>query len=323
MTLETFAAPPTAAELLGVLLAGEQGWGAAAMSRLNSAFLHDDGSRPHLRDCALLIPGLSAEPWPPGGIEIARRLEDAWPSLRSELAHAARVADYSPYRQDNDAFLDPVHWSTAHVTFLGRRHANADLLPRTLAVIEAAGGAAEIVSLSRIAPGGRIRPHCGPWNTRLTVHLGVQTPEGCDLRVGDEWRTWSPGRCLVFDDSFEHEVIHNGRENRIVLLIDVWRPDLTRPERAVLEDMLAILQREYWTARGEGVHEPSSSDGGSHVVIRDPEARLALWEAGCSVPAGWTQVLAARSRSACLKWVGDESGDSRAAPAEGNRNGST
>ena len=30
------------------------------------------------------------------------------------------------------------------------------------------------------------------------------------FRVGDEWRGYEEGRALVFDDSFEHEVVHGG-----------------------------------------------------------------------------------------------------------------
>ena len=36
--------------------------------------------------------------------------------------------------------------------------------------------------------------------------LPLQVPPGCRIRVGREWRSWHPGRCLVFDDSYEHEV---------------------------------------------------------------------------------------------------------------------
>ena len=42
---------------------------------------------------------------------------------------------------------------------------------------------------------------CSPFST----HNGPQVPTGCRLRVGREWRTWQPGKCLVFDDSYEHE----------------------------------------------------------------------------------------------------------------------
>lgn len=38
----------------------------------------------------------------------------------------------------------------------------------------------------------------------------------------------------MFDDSFEHEVWHNGSGTRLVLIVDVWHPDLTRAERAQL-----------------------------------------------------------------------------------------
>ncbi len=31
----------------------------------------------------------------------------------------------------------------------------------------------------------------------------------CEIRVGSEWRRWEFGKCIVFDDSFEHEVLVN------------------------------------------------------------------------------------------------------------------
>ena len=39
-------------------------------------------------------------------------------------------------------------------------------------------------------------------------------------------RTWKEGECLVFDDSFEHEVWHDGKGDRIVLICDMWHPEL-------------------------------------------------------------------------------------------------
>lgn len=39
---------------------------------------------------------------------------------------------------------------------------------------------------------------------------------------------------MVFDDSFEHEVWHNGTEYRLILIIDVWHPDLTAHEKKTL-----------------------------------------------------------------------------------------
>ena len=59
---------------------------------------------------------------------------------------------------------------------------------------------------SALTPGARLRPHCGPTNVRLRVHVGLEVEAGARLRVGNETRAWVDGGVLIFDDSFEHEV---------------------------------------------------------------------------------------------------------------------
>eukprot|EP00439_Symbiodinium_sp_Y106_P058168 s635_g8.t1 len=93
------------------------------------------------------------------------------------------------------------------------------------------------VIFSVLTPGTRLRPHCGPSNARLTCHLAIRVPrscqQGCYIRVAaEEPRGWEEGSCLVFDDSFEHEVVFGeakGDEpypgNRVVLLANFWHPD--------------------------------------------------------------------------------------------------
>ena len=45
---------------------------------------------------------------------------------------------------------------------------------------------------------------------------------------------YNVGECFIFDDSFEHEVFNppsaNGVLPRVVLIIDIWHPDLTNEE---------------------------------------------------------------------------------------------
>jgi beta-hydroxylase len=38
--------------------------------------------------------------------------------------------------------------------------------------------------------------------------------------VGHETKTWEAGKCLIFDDTFEHEVLNPSNTARIILLID-------------------------------------------------------------------------------------------------------
>ena len=82
---------------------------------------------------------------------------------------------------------------------------------------------------SRLSPRTHIKPHCGPTNLRWTAHLGLVVPKSksdCRIRVGNEWMSWSAGKVIVFDDSFEHEVRNDTDEERVVLLIRLWHPEL-------------------------------------------------------------------------------------------------
>ncbi len=87
---------------------------------------------------------------------------------------------------------------------------------------------------SLLRPDTHIRPHHGMLNTRLICHLPLITPPGCALRVGNETREWRAGELLIFDDSFEHEAWNRGSETRVVLLFEIWRPELAAEERAAL-----------------------------------------------------------------------------------------
>ncbi len=77
----------------------------------------------------------------------------------------------------------------------------------------------------------------------LTCHLALVIPEGCAIRVESEARTWEEGKCLIFDDSYMHEVWHHGTEVRMVILWDIWHPELTETEIEVLKHIFPIADR--------------------------------------------------------------------------------
>ena len=86
---------------------------------------------------------------------------------------------------------------------------------------------------SLLRPGTRLSAHCGPTNARLRAHLGLVVPEGdiC-IRCGDEPpRRWAEGEVLLFDDSFEHEVWNLTDAPRLVLIVDLWHPQLDTDEK--------------------------------------------------------------------------------------------
>jgi aspartyl/asparaginyl beta-hydroxylase (cupin superfamily) len=61
------------------------------------------------------------------------------------------------------------------------------------------------------------------------------------MSVAGEGRAWEKGRCSVFDDSFIHEVRHDGPSRRVVLIVDCWHPALTNAERQFVTELMRLL----------------------------------------------------------------------------------
>lgn len=79
---------------------------------------------------------------------------------------------------------------------------------------------------SRMASQTQIKPHVGWVKSVYRLHLGLVVPESCGLRVGKEVRSWVEGKCLIFDDTVEHEAWNHSNQSRVVLLLDFLRPDV-------------------------------------------------------------------------------------------------
>jgi len=74
-------------------------------------------------------------------------------------------------------------------------------------------------SFSLFQPGTHLYPHQGELSGVLRCHLALVVPDGdVGLRSGDETRRWQPGRCLILDDTFEHEAWNHGDGDRVVLI---------------------------------------------------------------------------------------------------------
>ena len=69
---------------------------------------------------------------------------------------------------------------------------------------------------------------------RLRIHLGLKIPrKECGIEIGGTQLSWSEGEVLIIDDSFEHFVWNDSREERMIFILDIPHPDLTDVERAL------------------------------------------------------------------------------------------
>jgi aspartate beta-hydroxylase len=97
------------------------------------------------------------------------------------------------------------------------------------------------VLFSQLRPGARIPPHTGFVNTRLICHLPLIVPRDCGFRVGNDTRVPVEGKAWVFDDTMEHEAWNRSDQTRVILLFEIWRPELTEEERRLVSAMFEAI----------------------------------------------------------------------------------
>jgi len=207
----------------------------AAASRLFSYLQRIQSERS--RRAIKWYPGLGRKSWyDAADFAAARELEARFAEIKAE---ALQVRP-SCYFEESEDIGRTGSWQVCMFYEQGRRNEEVcQQCPAITAVLEGHESirrSAGLIYLSRMAPHTHVAAHQARGNIRLRCHLALSIPEGdCAIRVGDEIRRWEEGKCIIFDDSFEHEVWNRTDEPRLVLLVDLWHPDLTEPERNALE----------------------------------------------------------------------------------------
>ncbi|XP_066259034.1 aspartyl/asparaginyl beta-hydroxylase isoform X3 [Euwallacea similis] len=185
---------------------------------------------------------LTAKPWwEPEDLatyeKLFSALTDNWKEIRREGLSA--LSDRGYFEDEAENLKDTGTWKQLELFARGQKHSkNCARTPITCGIIQrfpyARGCRRGQTKFSVMHPGTHVWPHCGPTNCRLRVHLGLKVPPDTFIRVAEEMRSWKEGDIIIFDDSFEHEVWHNGSDFRLVLIIDVWHPKLTVAEKRSL-----------------------------------------------------------------------------------------
>ncbi|XP_071525233.1 aspartyl/asparaginyl beta-hydroxylase-like isoform X2 [Panulirus ornatus] len=168
-----------------------------------------------------------------------RNLEKNWRTIRDEGVALLALPPQDGFRPEAENLQDTGDWKQYELFSRGRKiTANCVKASKTCSLIEnfppAAGCKRGQVKFSVMHPDTHVHAHTGPTNCRLRAHLGLVVPSGLRLRIGNEMTTWQEGKILIFDDSWEHEVWHEGDSYRLVLIVDVWHPELSDHERKTL-----------------------------------------------------------------------------------------
>lgn len=175
---------------------------------------------------------ISTEPFiPNSSLPWIPELEAKWESIRKDvdfvMQHPEQIPAFHQMSKDQTRISKGDNWKVFAFYVFGKQvEENCQLCPATTKAL------AEIDNLqnaffSILAPRYHIPAHKGPTRAIVRVHLGLIIPterEKCWIRVHDQYASWEEGKCMVFDDSYEHEVHNETDELRVVLFLDFDRP---------------------------------------------------------------------------------------------------
>lgn len=187
-----------------------------------------------------MMPGLSSVPWRDASqIAATKILESSLEVFRRELSqfNASQFVRYPA------SIIANGRWTVLPLFVFGEDATallySGNVFPETIRLIKSCPDVCTDLPLadfifSAHSPGTHLSAHCSWDPFRLRLHLGVKVPPKCRIRVGRETREWAEGKVLAFHDSHEHETWNDSDRDRIVLIVDLWHPDLTLAERRAI-----------------------------------------------------------------------------------------
>ncbi|MBX7209555.1 MAG: aspartyl/asparaginyl beta-hydroxylase domain-containing protein [Verrucomicrobiaceae bacterium] len=158
-------------------------------------------------------------------------VEADWHKVRAELDAVMQYRDSMPSFQDIVKEVGLIQndndWKTFFLRGVGMDcRENALRCPETMKVLDKIPYVTTAF-FSILSPRKHIPSHRGPWAGILRLHVGLMVPEPRDkvrIRIANQTCLWQEGKCLIFDDTWNHEVWNDTDGYRVVLFIDFARP---------------------------------------------------------------------------------------------------
>lgn len=219
-----------------------------AYKTILNSFLH--------RPSYLVYPGISQSPFPSTeGLIKGGNISEFLSSIRNEVLSIMENHQAEPYvkvssevSKDMGQLKGSMQWSSITI-YEGGKLKNKDgerlfnLLEEQFNLANCAPMSPEVV-ISVLKPKAKIPPHYGLSNIKQTLHIPISIPEGdVKIKVCGMEKSWNEAEPLVFDDSFLHEAWNNTNESRVVLIADIWHPDLTENERVFLTKAMPLIDQ--------------------------------------------------------------------------------
>lgn len=232
----------------------KQKYGKDSISRVEAMMYAGPNDRDLLqKDAKWVMPGLSKGGW----LETAdfaqltpsvNALQDNAGQIKDEIntlmaQQPDKVAAYKHYLMTKN------DWKAFYLFKDGKPTADNNEVPTTRRIFnnELKDWICPLLEMhfSILEGGAVIAPHCDLWNFTINLHFAVDIPEDCAIKVANETRNWEEGKCLLFDYSYLHEAWNHSDKKRICLLMDIWHPEVTEPEKEALLFFITEIRKYF------------------------------------------------------------------------------
>ena len=166
------------------------------------------------------------------------QIEANWEGIRDEMLSFLEdgYGMHSVRTTGGDELNKEGNWKIAMIFGYGKpidemKHT----FPFTLSIIKELPDV-QNAAFSLLKAGGIIPPHAGSTASILRYHLPLIVPDNGKqswLTVAGVDIPWKEGKGILFDDTFQHSARNGTNKDRIVLIVDIFRPNLGFMDRVI------------------------------------------------------------------------------------------
>lgn len=177
------------------------------------------------------------------------KIEEKFPIIKSEIEALLKDRDTVLHSYFASKMVNkPNSWKTLGFYYWGFvDEKNCKKCPLTMALIDTIPGIVS-ASISIMTPQSEIKGHNGDTNAIYRCHFPIVIPASLPetgFQVETEQKSWIPGKFLIFNDAAYHKAWNKTDHERIILIIDIVKPEFKNKMIWICSKVHGALMAQY------------------------------------------------------------------------------
>jgi len=172
-------------------------------------------------------------------------IEQKYHIIKDELLRYihSKEDEIKPYFNKNLVSERSIWRTSAFLFWKWNFRKNQASCPQTMKILERIPNLVSS-SISILEPGSEIKPHRGDTNGIMRGHFPLVVPNDLNnlgFKVKEETVVWKEGKLILFNDAAYHSAWNKSDSNRIIMIIDVIRPEFASKSYRISSTILSSL----------------------------------------------------------------------------------